>query len=188
MEYIIQVPLLLLLTVTAVLTAACKNLFAAVLLLCIYSLLAATVFIVLDAPDVAFTEAAVGAGLSTVLFLMAIALTSKLHSYKSSRPWSAIALVSLVACMLLYAVPDFPPFASLDAPAHGRVAEYYLDNTERDIGVPNVVTAVLTSYRGFDTLGELIMIFTAGVGVVGLFATGFHRRTRRPPPASKATR
>ena len=187
MEYIILVSLLLLLTITAALTAASKNLFAAVLLLCIYSLLSAAIFIVLDAPDVAFTEAAVGAGLSTVLFLMAIALTSKLHSYKSGHPWSAMVLVSLVAGMLLYAVPDFPPFASLDAPAHGHVAEYYLNNTERDIGVPNVVTAVLASYRGFDTLGELVVIFTAGIGVVGLFKTGFHRRARRSPPVSGST-
>ena len=188
MEHIFLISLLSLLTIAAVLTATSKNLFAAVLLLCVYSLMSAAVFILLDAPDVAFTEAAVGAGLSTVLFLMAIALTSKLHSYKSSHPWSAIVLVSLVAGMLLYAIPDFPPFASPDAPAHGRIAEYYLDNTERDIGIPNVVTAVLASYRGFDTLGELVVIFTAGIGVVGLFATGFHRRTRRPPPTPESTR
>ena len=184
MEYVILISLLSLLLVSAALTAFAKNLFAAVLLLCIYSLLSAAIFIVLDAPDVAFTEAAVGAGLSTMLFLMAIALTAKLHSYKSRRPWTALVLALLTACALLYAIPDFPPFASLDAPAHGHVARYYLDNTRQDIGVPNVVTAVLASYRGFDTLGELVVIFTAGIGVVGLLTARFRRRTRLPSSAS----
>ena len=177
-EYVILISLLSLLSVTAALTAASKNLFAAVLLVCIYSLLTASIFIVLDAPDVAFTEAAVGGGLSTVLFLIAISLTAKLHSYRPKRPWSAITLALLVAYMLLYAVPDFPRFASLDAPAHEHVAEYYLQNTRQDIGIPNVVTAVLASYRGFDTLGELVVIFTAGIGVSGIFAAGLRRRTR----------
>ena len=174
--------------ITAALTAISKNLFAAVLLFCIYSLLSAGIFIVLDAPDVAFTEAAVGAGLSTVLFLTAIALTAKLHSYKPRRQWSAIALVLVVAYLLLFAMTDFPRFASLDAPAHRHVAEFYLQNTGRDIGVTNVVTAVLASYRGFDTLGELVVIFTAGIGVAGLFATGFRRRARHAAQAPSLKR
>jgi multicomponent Na+:H+ antiporter subunit B len=42
--------------------------------------------------------------------------------------------------------------------------------------VPNLVTAVLASYRGFDTLGEVTVIFTAGVGVMLLLGRGSGRR------------
>lgn len=179
-EHVILVVLLSLLLAAAVLTAASKNLFAAVLLFCVYSLLSAAVFIVLDAPDVAFTEAAVGAALSTVLFLMAIALTGSLHSYKPRRRPLAALLAVLVACALLYAVPDFPRFASPESPSHQHVAEYYLRNTGQQVGIPNVVTAVLASYRGFDTFGELLVIFTAGVGACGVFAAGSLRRRKQP--------
>ncbi len=178
MEYAVVISLLSLLAVAAVLVAVGKNLFAAVLLASVYSLLAAVLFVALDAPDVAFTEAAVGAGFSTVLFLAAIAATAHFRSYKSRRKLPALVLTALFGVMLLYAMPDMPYFAASDAPAHRHVAEYYLRYTPQEIGVPNVVTAVLASYRGFDTLGELIVIFTAGVGVVGVFAAG--RRERSP--------
>ena len=43
-----------------------------------------------------------------------------------------------------------------------------LENTLNDTGVINTVTAILASYRGFDTMGEVVVIFTAGVGVLCL--------------------
>ena len=164
--------LLSLLVATAVITSGRKDLFSAVLMLGIYSLLSAGLFIVLDAPDVAFTEAAVGAGFSTVLFLAAIAMTTNTRSYTSKRQWLAIALVVPVGCMLLFAMPDLPHFVAQDGPAHQHVAQYYLQQTQQEIGIPNVVTAILASYRGFDTLGELVVIFTAGVGATGIFMGG----------------
>ena len=178
MEYAIIISLLSLLAVSAVLVSVGKDLFAAVLLLAVYSLLAASLFVALDAPDVAFTEAAVGAGFSTVLFLAAIAATAHLQAYTPKYGLPAIVLVLVVGFLLLYALPDMPMFASPDAPAHQHVARYYLEHTHTQIGVPNVVTAVLASYRGFDTLGELIVIFTAGVGVVSVFAGGRRSRSR----------
>ena len=56
------------------------------------------------------------------------------------------------------------------------MAPYYIAHAEAETGVPNVVTAVLASYRGFDTLGEVTVIFTAGIGVLALL--GFARRRR----------
>ena len=49
-----------------------------------------------------------------------------------------------------------------------QVYNYYLKNTNREIGIPNVVTSVLASYRGFDTLGEVVVIFIAGISVIGI--------------------
>ena len=51
------------------------------------------------------------------------------------------------------------------------VAPYYLENTKKHAGIPNVVTAVLASYRGYDTLGEVVVIFTAGIGVILLLGS-----------------
>ena len=176
MEHAVIFSLLTLLMASAVLVAVAKNLFAAVMLLGIYSLLSAGLFVALDAPDVAFTEAAVGAGFSTVLFLAAVAATAHSRAYEFRRKLPALVLVVLTGAVLLYAVPDMPRIA--DAAAQRHVAEYYLQNTPYEVGVPNVVTAVLASYRGFDTLGELLVIFTAGIGVIGVFAAGRCRRER----------
>jgi len=57
------------------------------------------------------------------------------------------------------------------------VAPRYLEESGTEIGIPNVVTSVLASYRGYDTLGETAVIFTAGVGVLVLL--GSARRLRR---------
>ena len=76
-----------------------------------------------------------------------------------------------------------PAFADPAAPAHGHVVPQYFEGTEEIFKIPNVVTAVLASYRGFDTLGEVGVVFTAGIGVLVLLsaggASGIHRRKRQ---------
>ena len=85
MIVIFGVFLLTLLVITAIAIVRTDNLFVAVMLMGIASLLIAGNFFILDAADVALTEAAVGAGISTVLFLSALALTSERERSKSSR-------------------------------------------------------------------------------------------------------
>ncbi len=64
-----------------------NRLFAVVVLSGAYSLICAAMFVNLDAVDVAFTEAAVGAGISTVLFLSAMAvLPSKRNRHPNLTP------------------------------------------------------------------------------------------------------
>ncbi|MDX1495605.1 MAG: hydrogenase subunit MbhD domain-containing protein, partial [Longimicrobiales bacterium] len=70
----VDIVLLILLAVTGIAVIRTRNLFAAVMLAGIYSLVSAGLFVVMDAVDVAFTEAAVGAGISTVLLLGTLAL------------------------------------------------------------------------------------------------------------------
>ena len=147
----------------------------------LYSLLAAVLFVTLNAVDVAFTEAAVGAGIATILMLATLALTT--HEQKSgpARPWPSLAVVVLTGAALVYGTMDMPHFAAPDAPVHQHVAPRYLEVSPEEIGIPNVVTAVLASYRGYDTLGEVAVIFTAGIGVLGLLGRG----RRRSPPAEE---
>ncbi|MEE2527030.1 DUF4040 domain-containing protein [Hyphobacterium sp. HN65] len=144
-----------------------RNLFAAVMLMGVYSLLSAAWFVSLDAVDVAFTEAAVGAGISTVLMLAAMLLTAReAEPVKAARHWAALVVVSVAGAALFYAVGDMPVYGDPNSPANSYVGMDYITSTPNEIAVPNVVTAVLASYRGFDTFGETVVIFAAGLGVM----------------------
>ena len=171
-DLIINITLLAFLAITAITIVRTTNLFAAVMLFGIFSLLSATLFVDLDALDVAFTEAAVGAGISTILMLTTLALT-KDHNEKQHRThssWLPFVVVTITGLALVYGTLDIPGFGNPNAPAHAHVAQYYIKNALPETGVPNIVTAVLASYRGFDTLGEVAVIFTAGVAVLLLLA------------------
>jgi multicomponent Na+:H+ antiporter subunit B len=172
MTVIFGIFLLTLLLITAVAIVRTKNLFVAVMLMGIASLLIAANFFLLDAADVALTEAAVGAGISTVLFLGALALTSAQEKSPTSRRILSFAVVTVAALVVIYATFDKPRFGSPDAPTQTYVAPWYLEKTREYIDIPNVVTAVLGSFRGYDTLGEVFVVFTAGIGVLFLLAGG----------------
>ncbi len=162
-----------------------RNLLASAMVLGIYSLLMAALWVVLDAVDVAFTEAAVGAGVTTVLMLLAIALTGREEKRTRIKPWLPLAVSLTTAGLLVYATLGMPAFGIADAPAQLHVAPYYLQQGESETGVPNVVTAILASYRGFDTLGEVTVIFTAGMGVLVLLSGATRRRKRVTTPAEE---
>lgn len=162
------------LILTAIAIARLRNLFAVAMLAGLFSLLSAGLFVTLDAVDVAFTEAAVGGGVSTIFMLGALALMPR----EEKRP-SHGALLPLVLCLvtgaaLVYGTLDMPAFGSPDAPIHRHVAPDYIVDAELETGVPNIVTAVLASYRGYDTLGETTVIFVAAISVLMLlgFAAG----------------
>ena len=93
MTVVFGIFMLTLLVITAVAIVRTPNLFVAVMLLGIFSLLIAANFLLLDAADVALTEAAVGAGISTVLFLGALALTSERERAATPHRWLSLAVV-----------------------------------------------------------------------------------------------
>jgi len=160
--------------VLVVAVAVQRNLFSVVVLTGIYSFLMATVMVALDAVDVAMTEASVGAGISTVLLLGALYLVRADEAKPMHRPLLPLLVSIGVGVALVYGTLGLPAFSDPSAPIHTHVAPRYLNDALRETGVPNVVTAVLASYRGFDTLGEAMVVFTAGAGVVALL-----RRRRR---------
>lgn len=176
MDAFIDIILLSLLGVTAIAVVLMRDLFGAVMLFGIYSLLSAAIFVTLDAVDVAFTEAAVGAGISTVLMLSTLAL---LPSRVEKKPTHSAALpffvVLVTGAVLIYATYGMPHFGDPDAPIHHHVATRYIEDSPEEVGIPNMVTSVLASYRGFDTFGEVTVVFTAGIGVLTLI--GNRRRT-----------
>ena len=164
--------LLTLLVIAAVAIVRTNNLFVAVMLMSIASLLIAANFFILDAADVALTEAAVGAGISTVLFLGALALTAERERPVRAKRFGALVVVVVAALVMIYATFDKPRFGDPAAPVHQHVAPWYLEKTPEYIDIPNVVTAVLGSYRGYDTLGEVFVVLTAGIGVLFLLSPG----------------
>ncbi len=211
-----------------------EDLFAAAMLTGMFSLLSASLFTLMDAVDVAFTEAAVGAGISTVLILGTLALTHNQEKDPAAQPLPVL-IVLLTGAALIYGTLDMPawgdPSATIHAGEHSisrqiiaiEAEAYSAHHASADpletgdglasadaggahgadgnsehgdsdhgdsgghgpkaVGLPNIVTSILASYRGYDTLGETGVIFTAGVGVMLLLGTA---RRREEDPVVEA--
>ncbi len=155
------------------------DLFAVVMLFGVYSLLTATLFMDLDAVDVAFTEAAVGAGVTTVLMLSSLHLTKRREALPRRNPLLALLAVGVTGAALVYAVLDAPLLGDPSAPVHQHVTPRFIEQGLAEVGMPNLVTAVLASYRGYDTFGETVVIFTAGLAVLLLLGIQDDPRLRR---------
>ena len=158
--------------ITVLVMITVRNLFAVIVLSGIYSFLMATVLVALDAVDVAMTEAAVGAGVSTVLMLGALYLCKSEEARPIRKPWLPLAVSLSAGALLVYGVFALPDFGDPQAVIHQHTVPRYMAN---EADVPNVVTAVLASFRGFDTLGETTVVFTAGAGIIALL-----RRRKKP--------
>ena len=163
---------------TAIAIVRMNKLFAVVMLSGVFSLLAAMLFIVLDAVDVAFTEAAVGAGISTVLMLGTIALVRDNENKTVRAGILPLIVVGITGLGMVYGTLDLPAFGALGAPAQVYLKPDYMARTVSEIDIPNVVTAILASYRGYDTMGEVVVVFTAGIAVLLLLSA----LQQRPAP------
>ena len=182
MVEVIDMTLLGFMAVIAITIARLRNLFAVVMVAGFYSLMSASMFVVLDAVDVAFTEAAVG-GVATVIMLGTLLLTTQ--EEKKPDRWSPLPLIAAAGtgALLIYGTLDMPRYGDPQAPVHQHVAPRYIQDSPTEVGVPNMVTSVLASYRGYDTLGETTVIFTAGIGLLLLIGSAF-----RAPPGKRGGR
>ena len=181
----INVVLLAILVATAIAIGRIRALFAATMLAALFSLVTASLFVLMDAMDVAFTEAAVGVGISTVLILGALAVTRSQEAVTPPRRWlPGLGAVVLTGGALIYASQDLPAFGSPSTPIQDHpITDVYLHQSQEEIGVPNTITAVLASYRGLDTLGELVVVFTAGLAVLSLLTAPLtHAANTQPSP------
>ncbi|MFW6383788.1 MAG: DUF4040 domain-containing protein [Halodesulfurarchaeum sp.] len=161
--------LLTLVVLAAIVSVLLRDILSAIIALAGFSFGAAVVYVLLQAPDVALTEAAVGAGATTVLFLVTIVKTVRPTGERLFEEvrWGPLALAVVLFGGLLATVPSLPRVGDVDARVTaGEVTQYYLQNAYPETGVENVVTAVLAAYRGFDTLGEATVVIAAGVAVL----------------------
>ncbi len=160
-----EIPLLLLLLVTAAGAIMVKDLMSAVLLLGSYSFFLALVWAWLGAVDVAFVEAVIGAGLATVLFLLTLFRTAPKDTRIRRPPPSLTTFIifPLLGVLLLYAANDLPEFGNPNSPASVHISPTYLERSYQDTHTPNVVTSVLMDYRSLDTMVETVVIFASGI-------------------------
>lgn len=165
MIFFFEIPLLILLLMTAAGAIVVKDLISSVFILGSYSFILALVWAWLGAVDVAFVEAVVGAGLATVFFLVTLFGTALKDTQirRSAPPLIAFIGLAMLGLLLLYAAEDLPRFSDPQSQANTRVSQQYLKNSLKETDTPNVVTAVLMDYRAFDTLIETAVIFTAGI-------------------------
>lgn len=161
----LDICLALLVIAVAFWTIAARDLFASVVGYVAYGLLLAFVWIRLYAPDVALTEAAVGGGVTGVLLITAGKRLGGLRNVgQDARPGFGLSLAAGVLaaavagalCAVILMLPDPPPSLAPEAAAatHGAGA-----------GLGNPITAVLMSYRSFDTMLEKMVLILAVVGV-----------------------
>ncbi|MBL0319944.1 MAG: DUF4040 domain-containing protein [Alphaproteobacteria bacterium] len=167
-EWILNITFLLFLVIIALAAISAKNLITSAVMLIFFSLIMAMEYLVLAAPDVAMTEAAIGAGISTILILTAFVFTGT--SIKPPKPswWlitGAALAVIFTGSTLIYASLGLPHFGDVSAPAHAYLRLDYIKGTIHAIGIPNSVTAILASYRAYDTLGETVVVVGAGLSV-----------------------
>ena len=179
-EAFINMVLLTLLAAVTIGVVRMRNLFGVIVLAGIYSFLMASVLIVLDAVDVAMTEAAVGAGISTVLLLATLHLTKSMEYPKPRKAYLPLFVAIGTGAAIVWGTYSLPPFGTPDNVIHKHVVPRYLANSVKETMVPNVVTSVLADYRGYDTLGETTVIFTAGIGVLLLLKGRRRRRADEP--------
>lgn len=172
----VELTLALFVVVAAVATAFFRDVLSAIIVFGAYSLGMAILYTFLLAPDVAMTEAAIGAGVTTLLLLLTIARTVRPSTDRIFERihWPAVVVVGAFLGAVLLTVQWIPPVGSQEAIAwaNPEVSQYYLENTYRDTGVKNSVTAVLAAYRGFDTFGEAVVVFSAGVAVLIVLKRG----------------
>ncbi len=171
---ILPLVLAALMVVMALAIAGVSGVFSAVVYTSIFSMLSVALFTALHAVDVALTEAAVGAGISLVLFVSCLASVGSADSVviPRRRQLLAAAMAVVLAVLLGYGSMDLPALGAAQSAVHTHLSPGYLEQTRQLLEIPNLVTGILAGFRGYDTLGELIVIFTAGVGVLSLLGRG----------------
>lgn len=166
---VLDAVLLVFVLACALATALIRDVLGSIIAFSAYSLGIAVIWVLLRAPDVGLTEAAVGAGVMTVLFLLTIAKTVRPAGERAFERIDFRALVVAVSLVVVLSTTLFalPAVGTADSPvATDNVTTYYLGNAYEETEVKNAVTAVLAAYRGFDTLGEAVVVYSAGVGLL----------------------
>ncbi len=160
---------------TAVATALLRDVVAVIVVFAAYSLGMAIFYALLLAPDVAMTEAAIGAGVTTLLLLLTVARTVRTGQGELFERVNvpALLIVGGFVAVVGSTVVSLPAVGDPEAIvwSNPEITQYYLEQAYADTGVENAVTAVLAGYRGFDTFGEAVVVFAAGVAVLVVFGT-----------------
>lgn len=173
MSELILAGLLVLLVLLAVVAVRAADLLLAVIALGAYGFVMSLIWAAIGALDVAFTEAVLAAGATSVLFLAALLRTSRRRSPAASPlRWVALAVALGTGGAVLGVTSGLPRWGDPTSPPATHVSPRYLARTLSETATPNAVTSVLADYRGYDTLVETTVILTAGLGCWLLLTPG----------------
>jgi multicomponent Na+:H+ antiporter subunit B len=164
---ILNIGLLVILLLVGAAIYHSRNVVRSAIYLGILSLLTAALFLNMQAPDVAITEAAIGSAISTLFLLIAAHKTGEAETENRQSILPALLVVVPLTATMFFVICDMPTYGASSAPATtGAAASHYIYNSYTETHIPNTVTSVLASYRGFDTLGETYVIFAALLSVL----------------------
>ncbi|HEX9779727.1 MAG TPA: hydrogen gas-evolving membrane-bound hydrogenase subunit E [bacterium] len=157
--------LLALLVLCGAAAAISRNLFGSAMLLGTYSFVLAALWALWGGLDVAFTEAVVGAGVATIYFIALLWVTKHTVAPRPMRAQDGLLVVLAVALLAggWWMLLGLPVWMDPLAPAQVHLSPEFLTRSLADTQTPNVVTSILADYRGFDTLMETTVIFTAAI-------------------------
>jgi len=179
--------LLIFLLICAVCVSFTRNLLVSVVIFMSYSLVMSMLWVLLESPDLAITEAAVGAGVTSVLFFMTLKKIHAMGKARKQEPDSvtkeinarpgvkrfdryyklaAVVLGCAVISALLLTASNTPPFGEADNPYNNEVSRRYLESGIEETGAVNAVTGMILDYRAFDTFGESCVLFIAAACVL----------------------
>jgi multicomponent Na+:H+ antiporter subunit B len=170
--------LLVFIIVLAILSLVVKDLLLSIILLGGYSFFMALIYAEMGAVDVSFTEASVGAGVSTIFMIVALYFTARFvrRDVKTKKiSLAGLILASLTALVMIYVADAMPDWGNPQAPAHLHISDRYIEKSQIEMATPNMVTTILADYRGYDTLGETTVIFIAGIVCLLLLGTATQR-------------
>jgi multicomponent Na+:H+ antiporter subunit B len=119
-----------------------------------------------NAPDVALTETSIGAFLSFIFFYKTYSRTSTQNAIKPSNKINKIKIfILLILFIAIFSLMFYTCMMLENILTTGEYSSYYIQNTYKETGVENTVTAILASYRAFDTLGETMIILISSIGI-----------------------
>ncbi len=175
---LVFISLVSLFTISLMILLSRSLLFSAIIF-SLFSLFCAFFYIVSLAVDVAITEIAIGAGASSVLMFLTLLkvgvnekkLTINLRQEKQKKYVTLVFLI-IIGVFICASLMDMPAFMNPSNPSNLHIANRYIKETPIYYQIPNIVTAVLGSYRGYDTMGETTVILTAAIGVFALLRSG----------------
>ena len=174
--YLLNMTTIILIIVSIAIAISC-SLTETILMMSAISVLISLCYLLMDAPDVAMTEVALGSCLSTCVLLNFIKILkiskSDVVSYNKIVP--ALVVCVLFISSLVFVNLDLPEYGN-ESNLHRHISKYYIENTKYEVGTKSLVTGLLASYRGYDTLGETAVILIAGLAVLLILSTKIYEK------------
>lgn len=158
-----EVFLVLLLNVLAIYILYSNNLLNIIFALSFFSIILTLIHVIMAAPDVALTEASIGVFLSTAFLLMCLPCIENKKEDDVINNYKLLLGVIISFPMSYMLALYLPNYGDPNTNAYLGISAYYLENNLNEIGINSVVAGILASYRGFDTLGETLVITIAGI-------------------------